>query len=116
MRAAAYRGNRVSCLMCTYVLALSLFMFLQHFCLILSRFIVRNLTLPLFKQDVFVRNSHFSPARSISVVKNNLRVHLLTLKRLMLHFTNPLVNIPLRFYVVSLTSCNFNTTFKSRNP
>ena len=35
-------------------------------------------------------------------------MHLLMLKRLMLHFTNPLVYIVLKFYVVSLTSCNFN--------
>ena len=35
-------------------------------------------------------------------------MHLLMLKRLTLHFTNPLVNIVLKFYVVSLTSCNFN--------
>ena len=35
-------------------------------------------------------------------------MHLLTLKNLALHFTNPLVNLALKFYVVSLTSCNFN--------
>ena len=35
-------------------------------------------------------------------------MHLLTLKRLTLHFTSPLVNVALKFYVVSLTSCNFN--------
>ena len=33
-------------------------------------------------------------------------MHLLTLKRLTLHFTNPSVN--LEFYVVSLTLSNFN--------
>ena len=33
---------------------------------------------------------------------------LLTLKKLTLHFTNPLVNVALKFYVVNLTSCNFN--------
>ena len=38
---------------------------------------------------------------------------LLTLKKLTLHFTNPLVNVALKFYVVNLTSCNFN--FKTRN-
>ena len=42
--------------------------FWQHFCLILSCFICRILTLPLFKKDVFFRNGYFSPARSISVV------------------------------------------------
>ena len=35
-------------------------------------------------------------------------MHLLTLKRLTRHFTNTLVNVALKFYVVSLTSCNFN--------
>ena len=29
-------------------------------------------------------------------------MHLLTLKKLTLHFTNPLVNVALKFYVVSL--------------
>ena len=38
---------------------------------------------------------------------------LLTLKKLTLHFTNPLVNVALKFYVVNLTSWNFN--FKTRN-
>ena len=42
--------------------------FWQHFCLLLSCFTSRNLTLPLFKKDVFVRNGYFSPTRSISVV------------------------------------------------
>ena len=37
-------------------------------------------------------------------------MHLLTLKKLTLHFTNPLVNVALKFYVVNLTS-----TFKTRN-
>ena len=51
-------------------LTLSLFMFLAAF---LSYFFVfcftcRNLTLPLFKKDVFVRKSYFSPTRSISAV------------------------------------------------
>ena len=31
-------------------------------------FICRNLTLPSFKKDAFVRNGYFSPTRSISVV------------------------------------------------
>ena len=40
------------------------------FCLMVSRFICRNLTLPLFKKGVFVKNDYFSPmrVRSISVV------------------------------------------------
>ena len=42
--------------------------FWQHFCLIVSSFICRNSTLPLFKKDEFMNNSCFSPARSISVV------------------------------------------------
>ena len=37
------------------------------FCLVLSCFICRNLTLPSFKKGVFVRNGYFSPMRSISV-------------------------------------------------
>ena len=35
-------------------------------------------------------------------------MHLLMLKRLTLHFTNLLVNVVLKFYVVTLTSCDFN--------
>ena len=58
---------RVSRLMCTYAFALFL-CFWQHLCLIVFRFICRNLTIPLFKKDMFVRNSYFSPTRSISVV------------------------------------------------
>ena len=34
-------------------------------------------------------------------------MHLLTLKRLTLHLTNPLADIVLKFYVVSLTSFLF---------
>ena len=56
----------VSRLICTY--ALSLFMFWQHSCFIVSCFICRNLTLPLFKKDLFVRDGYFPPTRSISVV------------------------------------------------
>ena len=41
-------------------------------------------------------------------------MHLLTLKRLPLHFTNSLVNVALKFYVVNLTSRNFN--FKKFKP
>ena len=38
------------------------------FCLMVSCFICRNLNLPSFKEGVFVRNSYFSPMKSISVV------------------------------------------------
>ena len=38
------------------------------FCLMVSCFICRNLTLPSFKKGVIVRNDYFSPIRSISVV------------------------------------------------
>ena len=38
------------------------------FCLMVSCFICRNLTLPSLKKGVFVRNGCFSPMRSISVV------------------------------------------------
>ena len=40
----------------------------SFFCLVVSCFICRNLTLPSFKKDVFVRNGYFSPVKSISVV------------------------------------------------
>ena len=38
------------------------------FCLMVSCFICRNLTLPSFKKGLLVRNGYFSPMRSISVV------------------------------------------------
>ena len=38
------------------------------FCLMVSCFIGRNLTLSSFKKSVFVRNGYFSPMTSISVV------------------------------------------------
>ena len=40
-------------------------------------------------------------------------MHLLTLKRLTLHFTNPLVNVALKFYAVRITYAI--STFKIRN-
>ena len=40
----------------------------SSFCLMVSCFICRNLTLPSFKKGMFVRNDYFSPMRSISVV------------------------------------------------
>ena len=46
-------GEGVSCLMCTYALTLSLFVFLAAF-LCYSVFICRNLTIPLLKKYVFV--------------------------------------------------------------
>ena len=59
-------GCHVSCVP-TYLHSL-VSCFWQHFCLIVSCFICRNLTLSSFKKDMFVRNGYFSPARSISVV------------------------------------------------
>ena len=56
---AAHREDVcVSPFMCTYTLTL-FSCFWQHFCLIVSCFIYRNLTSPLFKKDVFVRNGYF---------------------------------------------------------
>ena len=62
----------VSRLICAYALTCTyLFHFLmmswRTLCLMVSCFICRNLTLPSFKKDVFVRNGYFSPMRSISV-------------------------------------------------
>ena len=64
MRAAAYRGRGYhgSCKRKHFLC------FWQHFYLTVSCLICRNLTLPLFQKDVFVRNGYFSPTRSISVV------------------------------------------------
>ena len=42
--------------------------FWQHFYLKVHCFICRNLTLSLFKKDVFIRNGYFSLIRSISTV------------------------------------------------
>ena len=62
-----------------YVRTCTLFMFWQFFCLIVSYFICRNLTLPLFKKDLFFWNDCFSPKRSISVVSFfNLKLFLQT--------------------------------------
>ena len=64
MCTGAFKGRGVSRIMCTYALILSLFMVLLYgVC-----FICRNLTLPSFKNGVFVRNGYFTPMRSISVV------------------------------------------------
>ena len=62
----SYRGYHASCIR-TY-LHYTFPCFWQHFCLIVSSFIFRNLTLPLFEKDVFVKKSCISPATSISVV------------------------------------------------
>ena len=56
------QGRVVWHLMCAY--------WLLCCCLMVSRFICKNLTLPSFKKDLFVRNILFSPMRSISVVWN----------------------------------------------
>ena len=54
-------GREVSHLMCTYVLALSVFMFLAaFFCLIVFCFICGNLTLPLFKKMCCQKRLFFS--------------------------------------------------------
>ena len=37
--------------------------FWQHFCLMVSCSVCRNLTLPFIKKDVFIRNGYFSPTR-----------------------------------------------------
>ena len=67
MCTAAYRWDVM--LMCTYACFCFFFScFRQYFCLIVSCFICRNLTLPLFTKDMFVRNGYFSSARSISVI------------------------------------------------
>ena len=46
-----------------------LYYLFSHFFLMLSCFIRRNLTLPLFKKCLFVRNGYFFIMRSISFVK-----------------------------------------------
>ena len=71
MHTAAYRG-RVCYASCVpkhlhYLLPC----FLQYFYLILSCLICRNLTLPLFKKDVFVRNSYF-PLNEISFCRHEI--------------------------------------------
>ena len=38
------------------------------FCLVMSCFICRNLTLPTFKKSLFVGNGFLSPMRSVSVI------------------------------------------------
>ena len=58
----ANRGRGVSRFMCTYAHLFS------RFCLMVSWFICKNLTLPSFKKDVFLRNDYFSPTRSSTVV------------------------------------------------
>ena len=45
-----------------------LYYLFSSFCLIVSCFICRYLSLPSFKKCVFVRNGYFSPMGSISVV------------------------------------------------
>ena len=63
---AAYRGRKCHAT-CVHTHLNYLFScFWQHFCLIVSCFICRNLTLYLIKKDVFIRNGYFSPTRSIS--------------------------------------------------
>ena len=60
MRKAAYRGREchASCVRTHLHYLFSCFW--QHFCLIVSCFICRNLTLSLIKKDVFIRTVIFS--------------------------------------------------------
>ena len=55
-------GYNASCV-CTHLQYL-----FSCFCLMVSCFICRNLTLPSFKKGEFVRNGYSAPMRSISVV------------------------------------------------
>ena len=64
MYTGTYIGRGVSRLKCTYALTLSL----SCFCLMVSCFICRKLTLPSFKKGVFIRNDYSSPMRPISFV------------------------------------------------
>ena len=56
-------GRRVSRFMCTFEL-----ISFHFFCLMMSCFICRNLTLPSLRKGAFVRDGYFSPMKSISVV------------------------------------------------
>ena len=67
----AYRcvqGEGKSCLMCMYALTPSFFMFLVTFLSYSVLFYLQKFNFTFFFFDVFVRNSYFSPRRSISVV------------------------------------------------
>ena len=68
MQTTAYRGKGCHA-SCVRKHVHSLFMFWQHFCLIVPCNICRNLTLSLFKKDVFVKSGCFFPTNLISVVK-----------------------------------------------
>ena len=68
MRTAAYGGGRCHPSCARTHLHYLFSCFWQHFCLIVSFFICRNLTLPLFKKDAFVTTGYFSPTSSISVI------------------------------------------------
>ena len=68
MRTAAYRQTGCHASFVRTHLQYLFSCFWQYFCFIVSCFICRNFTLPLFKKDVFVRNGYFSPTRSVSVV------------------------------------------------
>ena len=50
--------------------------------------------------------------QSLSQLKNNLRDAFINVKKINVTFTNPLVNVALKFYVISSTSCNFNFQVK----
>ena len=68
IRTTAYRGRGCHMPRIRKHLHYSFSCFWQHFCLTVFCFICRNLTLPLSKKDVFVRNIYFSPTKSVSVV------------------------------------------------
>ena len=68
MRTAAYRGRGCHVFRVRSHLHYLFSCLWQRLCLIVSCFICRNLTLPLFKKDVFVRNNYFFLTRSISAV------------------------------------------------
>ena len=57
---AVYRGRWCHVLCVRAHLHYLFSYFWQHFCLIVSRFYCRNLTLPLFRKDVLNTNSYFS--------------------------------------------------------
>ena len=63
MRKAAYRERECDASCVRTHLHYSFSCFWQHFCLIVSFFICRNLTLSLIQNHVFIRDGYFSPIR-----------------------------------------------------
>ena len=68
LRTAAWRGDECHASCVRTHLHYLFYCFWRNACLTMSSFICRNLTVPSFKKDVFVRNGYFSPTRSVSVV------------------------------------------------